>query len=445
MSDRATVTLGAAPPSPAASGPQCSRAIFAGQTQFGPVGAPVICRSMRDYTNMFGARSGGAAMYDAAEFFLSQGGGELVVQRASGPSAVLATVSLSAGAIVVTAKNPGAYYNAYTAAYTTATKTLTLVKGSKTITYTGADAAGLQSAASVDPDVTVTVTSLPGSNVAATNLASGTDDYASVNWTTVLGKIPTFFGSGAVATPGVTASATALTAHAAAAGRLALLSTAQGEAFGTTVTNQNALAANRQFGSYVAGWGAVSDQAGGLKPVDAVVRAATVRAVAMRVFGEGTIPILAAANALVTGWTPLTEPTAAEQASMEAAGVIYHYTTGSGVTIGNWQTADPVNNYAAMRGAQYRDLVNAAAADLRQIGLNFAGLGGSAIYRRQLEVGASGALNAYARWLAAWRVSADPGVSPADNRIALNAALQFTEFAEWVDISLLVAAPDQTI
>jgi len=445
MSDRVTVALGAAPPSPTATGPRAARAIFAGQTQMGPVGGPIICRSMRDYTNTFGVRSGGSVMYDAAEFFLSQGGGELVVQRASGPSAVLATASLSSGAIVVTAKNPGAYYNVYTAAYTTATKTLTLVKGSKTVTYTGADAAGLQSAASVDPDVSVTVASLPASNVTATNLASGADDYANVNWTTVLGKIPTYFGSGCVATPGVTASVTALLAHAASTGRLALLSTAQGEAFGTTVTAEGALASNRQFGSYAAGWGLVSDQAGGLKALDAVVRAATVRAVAMRVFGVGTIPILAAANALVTGWTPIAEPTAAEQASMEAAGVIYHYTAGSGVLVGNWQTADPVNGYSAMRGAQYRDVVNAAADDLRQIGMAFDGLGGSAIYRRQLEIGASGALSTYRPWLAAWRVSADPGASPADNRIALNAALQFVEWAEWIDISLLVAAPDQTI
>ena len=49
-------------------------------------------------------------------------------------------------------------------------------------------AAQLQAAASVDPDVTVTVSSLPA-NVAATNLASGADDYANVNWTTVLGKV----------------------------------------------------------------------------------------------------------------------------------------------------------------------------------------------------------------------------------------------------------------
>ena len=77
--------------------------------------------------------------------------------------------------------------------------TLTLVKG-RTVTYSagaGGTAAQLQAAASVDPDVTVTVSSLPAGNVAATNLASGADDYANVNWTTVLGKVTPAVGPAA--------------------------------------------------------------------------------------------------------------------------------------------------------------------------------------------------------------------------------------------------------
>ena len=35
----------------------------------------------------------------------------------------------------MTSRWPGAYYNAWTAAYTSATVTLTLVKGSRTVTY----------------------------------------------------------------------------------------------------------------------------------------------------------------------------------------------------------------------------------------------------------------------------------------------------------------------
>ncbi|WP_248789277.1 hypothetical protein, partial [Escherichia coli] len=94
-----------------------------------------VVRNLNDYLNTFGARSGGVNMYDAAETFFAAGGGELVVQRAFGATPVTATLGLDSSKIVVTSRWPGAYYDAWTAAYTSATVTLTLVKGSRTVTY----------------------------------------------------------------------------------------------------------------------------------------------------------------------------------------------------------------------------------------------------------------------------------------------------------------------
>ena len=208
MADRITVTTGTVAGLQSPAGPRLSRFIIAGQTQFGPTDAPRVVRNLRDYLNTYGARSGGASMYDAAETFFNAGGAELVVQRAFGATPVNATITLDSK-IVVTSRWPGAYYNAWTAAYTSATKTITIVKGSRTVTYTGTDAASLQAAASVDPDVTVTVSSLPAGNVAATALASGADDFANVNWTTVLGEVTPAVGPGVIAAPGVGSTANA--------------------------------------------------------------------------------------------------------------------------------------------------------------------------------------------------------------------------------------------
>ena len=61
-----------------------------------------MVRNLRDYLNTFGARSGGANMYDAAETFFNCGGGR--TGRAAGvrPTAVNATIGLDSSKIVVT-------------------------------------------------------------------------------------------------------------------------------------------------------------------------------------------------------------------------------------------------------------------------------------------------------------------------------------------------------
>ncbi len=152
MADRITVTTGTVAGLQSPVGPRLSRFIAVGQTQFGPTDAPRIVRNLRDYLTTYGARSGGVNMYDAAETFFNAGGSELVVQRAFGPSAVNATIVLDTNKITVTSKAPGSYYNAWTAAYTSAIKTLTIVQGSKTVAYVGTDAASLVAAGLLTAD-----------------------------------------------------------------------------------------------------------------------------------------------------------------------------------------------------------------------------------------------------------------------------------------------------
>ena len=233
MSDRVSVVVNTSPSSPPTAGPVSGRFFIVGQTQKGST-TPTIIRSMREYMAEFGSRTVCSAMYDAAELALRSGVAELVVARAVGPAAVKATASLESGDLVVTAKDFGAFANAFTAAYTSATKTLTVVTDAGTETYTGTTIAELLTAANASTTVTVTSTNsaLPSSDVSATNLATGTDDYSNVVWSTTLAGITPDLGPGAIATPGVAhgTSGQALCTHASTTDRLALLTVASGSA-----------------------------------------------------------------------------------------------------------------------------------------------------------------------------------------------------------------------
>ncbi len=452
MADRVTVTTGTAAGGNPTGGPRVARYIIAGQTQFGPVSGPVVVTSMAAYAATFGARTGGSNMYDAAEFFFANNGGELVVQRASGPSAVLSTITLDSK-ITVTARHPGAYYDVITAAYTAASTTLTLVKPSGTVTYVGATAAALVAAASQDPDVTVSASALPSGNQGPTALASGADDYGNVVWATVLAKITTAWGPGAVATPGVTASAASLAAHATATRSLGLLSTPQGQAVATTVTAQgNIAAADKQYASYVGFWGTVADGAGGLKVIDGVTYAATVRAKAQRTFGVGTSALLRAAHRLVTGFTPLADVNDTDHTTLNTAGVITARGLANGVGIDVWATAAGVNNNSHLTGAQFRDMVNAIVDEGARVLDQFVGKAGSALELAAAAAALSGVCNAYRPWLTdngdldpGYRVSVSHGASIADNRISATVSLRFVESIDFIDFTVIPASADQNI
>lgn len=450
MADRINVTTGSPAGGRSPVGPRAARFIVSGQTQFGPI-VPTVVQSLSEFTATFGVRSGGANVFDAAEFFFRNGGGELVVQRAYGPGAVKATVSLSAGAIVVTSRAPGAHYNAWTAAFTTGTpKVLTIVKGSKTVTYTGTDAASLQAAASVDPDVTVTVTSLPGSNVAATNLATGTDDFANVSWSTVLGNITNTVGSGVMAVPGVVAANAALAA-AATPRRVAFLTPAQSDAASTVVTSQGSInAANKQNATYCYPWGLVPDGVGGLKVIDGTVYAATLRSRAITVYGLGASGLMRDAHRLVKGYTPLVEVDDSTHTSLLNAGVVTIRTLAGGVGADVWATAEGVNANSKLQALQFRDMVN-AAADLGARALDsFVGQPGTQVVLMAAKSALEGVCEQFRPWLSStgpldpgYRVSIAPG-DVSDSRISATVSLKFAEEIGFVDFTVIAGDAGQS-
>lgn len=454
MADRITVTTGTVAGLQSPAGPRLSRFIIAGQTQFGPTDAPRVVRNLRDYLNTYGARSGGANMYDAAETFFACGGAELVVQRAFGPSAVNATIGLDSSKIVVTSRWPGAYYNAWTAAYTSATKTITIVKGSRTVTYTGTDAASLQAAASVDPDVTVTVSSLPAGNVAATALASGADDFANVNWTTVLAKVTPAVGPGVIAAPGVNGAASALAAHAAANRRIALLSPQQSDSSATVITAQgNITAAYKQYATYVYPWITVPDGSGGRKTIDGVSFAAGLRAVTQRTYGVGDSPIRRSAHILANGAgaQPLTEVDDTTHTSLLAAGVATIRSLPNAVGLDVWATAEGVGANTALAEAIYRDMVNAVADDGARVLDAFIGRHATAAVLADAASAIKGVIeSAYVPYLVGgdgvgYKVAVSNGVDPADNRISAVVSLKFAEEIGFVDLTINAASAAQTI
>lgn len=454
MADRVVVTSGAAAGSRAPVGPRVARFIIAGQTQFGKTTGPEVVRSLPEYQAAFGTRSGGANMWDAAEFFFANNAGELVVQRASGPGAVRATVGLDSAKITVTARHPGAFYNGFTVAYTSATKTLTIGKpgsGRPNAVYSGADAAALAAAAAEDVDVTVTVTALPASDVAATNLATGTDDFANVSWSGVLSRITSLVGPGVMAVPGVPAAASALAA-AANPRRWALLSCSQTDTDAQVITAQNGIAsANKQYASYVNQWVTAKVAGVSSKPLDGVVVAGAIRAASMRVLGVGESPLRRQAHALVTGWAPLREIDDATHTLLEAAGVVTLRTLSSGPGVDVWSTAEGAGGNPNLRSARFRDLVNAITDDAYGV-LDALYVGGTASpdVLSQAQSALKGVCESYVQWLtggdgAGYRVSVSPGASPSDNRISAVISVRFRESIDWVDLAINYADAGQSL
>lgn len=457
MADRITVTTGTVAGVQSPAGPRLARFIVAGQTQFGPTDAPRVVRNMRDYLNTYGARSGGANMYDAAETFFACGGSELVVQRAFGPSAVNATITLDTNKITVASRWPGAYYNAWTAAFTAATCTLTIVKGSRTVTYSaGASgtAAQLQAAVSVDPDLVITVTNLPAGNVSATALATGADDFANVNWTTVLGKVTPAVGPGVIAAPGVNGAASALATHAAANRRLALLTPGQTDSSATVISAQGAItAAYKQYATYVYPWVTVPDGAGGRKTIDGVAFAAGLRAVTQRTYGVGDSPLRRSAHQLAAGAgaQPLTEVDDSTHTSLLAAGVATIRSLPNAVGLDVWATAEGVGANTALAEAIYRDMVNAVADDGARVLDAFIGRPATAAVLADAASAIKGVIeSAYVPYLVGgdgvgYKVAVSNGVDPADNRISAVVSLKFAEEIGFVDLTINAASAAQTI
>jgi hypothetical protein len=373
MSARVTVSTQAIASPPPGVVVDSGQAFIVGQTQRGPAHVPTRVFGLADFRAVFGERSGGTDAYDVVASAFKEGLGSAYILRAVGPTPVAATISLDSAKIVVTAKEYGAFANGWTAAYTTASKTITLVKGDTTVTYTGTTAAELEAAASVDPDVTVTVTSLPSGNVNATALASGTDDYGNVVVATSLAYLDADLGDGAVVWPGKVSSATAsaLQTHCEDTNRLGVLSVAAATSQANAIAAADAVTDGANL---VLAWPhvTVSTNAGDLtiEPTGFVLGA---RARAHAAEGPQASPIRDIYGKAKWATGVEEDTTAAEWASLNTAAVSVIRTSNGNLRLYGWKTLDAPDDVTNLQGAQFRDVINRVAVGAQQIADAFVG------------------------------------------------------------------------
>jgi len=373
MSARVTVSTQAIASPPPGVVVDSGQAFVVGQTQRGPAHVPTRVFGLADFRAVFGERSGGSDAYDVVASAFKEGLGSAYILRAVGPTPVAATISLDSAKIVVTAKEYGAFANGWTAAYTTASKTITLVKGDTTVTYTGTTAAELEAAASVDPDVTVTVTSLPSSNVNATALATGTDDYGNVVVATSLAYLDADLGDGAVVWPGKVSSATAsaLQTHCEDTNRLGVLSVAAATSQANAIAAADAVTDGANL---VLAWPhvTVSTNAGDLtiEPTGFVLGA---RARAHAAEGPQASPWRDIYGKAKWATGVEEDTTAAEWASLNTAAVSVIRTSNGNLRLYGWKTLDAPDDVTNLQGAQFRDVINRVAVGAQQIADAFVG------------------------------------------------------------------------
>lgn len=457
MSDRVSVVVNTSPSSPPTAGPVSGRYFIVGQTQKGST-TPTVVRSMREYIATYGARTVGPAMYDAAELALRAGVAELVVTRAVGPAPVNATIALDTDKIVVTAKSPGAFANAFTAAWTSATNTLTVVTDVGTETYVGATAAALIAEANASRTVTVSSSgTLPSNNVSATNLATGTDDFANVVWADVLATITPDLGPGAIATPGVAHATTgqALATHAKANDRLGLVTTASGTSQSTAVTAAGTIRAytDSTHLAYVWPYVTVPDGTGANRLVDPTAFAAGLRARAQAV-GIGESALAERYARQVVDVEPEIAVTSAGWATANAARISVVRKVAGVTRLYSWQTVAAAK--ANLLPAQYRDMVNALAYGGSVILESYVGQPGTAATYAAAAGELSGFLSGFGAYLEpriangvqvdpGYVVSVSGGFDPADNRISADVSIRFAESVEFVDFTIAVGDANAVI
>lgn len=228
---------------------------IAGLTEKGPL-SPIPVTSLGEAVTKLGARVSYGNVYDALDVFFREGGAKAWVSRVVGASAITATVVLlDAGAaqtLRVSAKGPGAYGNTLNVQVTAGDAggefKLVIsddVLGALEISPSLADKAaavlwGSDSSQYVDV-VDGFASVLDPAVVAATSLATGTDDRASIvtaDWTTAFARFTTELGPGQVSAPGMSSTAiqTVVMAHADATNRVELLDVALDASKATLVT-----------------------------------------------------------------------------------------------------------------------------------------------------------------------------------------------------------------
>lgn len=208
-------------------------------TDRGPVDRAVTCTSFQQWTDTFGGRIASSNSYDCAETFFREGGSRLVCARYVGPAAAIAKFDLlnvsAAATLRVSAKSPGAWGNNLTVEVQAGVGGGTFVlviRESGTIVETSPDladeaAAAVWSTGSKYVDCSDLVGTGDPAVVAATALAGGADDIASITDTQRQAALDLFtkgMGPGQVVLPGDTRTAahTMLRTHAAGKNRHAL-------------------------------------------------------------------------------------------------------------------------------------------------------------------------------------------------------------------------------
>jgi hypothetical protein len=433
------------------------RFFIVGQTQKGST-TPTVIRSMREYVAEFGARTVGSAMYDAAELALRSGVAELVVTRATGPTPVKASLSIDTGKIVVTAKDVGAFANAFTAEWVDADDKLVVVTDVGTESYVGTTAAELIAAANASDTIVVTSSgTLPTTNQVAANLTGGDDDFSNVVWATTLATITPDLGPGAVATPGVAHgdSGSALAGHASTNDRLALLTVASGSSLSTATA---AAATIRGYtgsthAAFVWPHVTVPDGTGAERLVDPTAFAAGLRARAHAV-GIGESALAERYARQVVDVSPEIATTSANWATANAARISVVRTVAGVTRLYSWQTVEAAKTN--LLPAQYRDMINALAYGGSVILESYVGQPGTAATYSAAAGELSGFLSGFAAYLQprisggvqvdpGYVVSVTGGFDPADNRISADVSIRFAESVEFVDFTIAVGDANAVI
>jgi hypothetical protein len=433
------------------------RYFIVGQTQKGST-TPTVIRSVREYVAEFGSRTVGPAMFDAADLALRSGVAELVVCRAVGPAPVKATLSIDTGKIVVTAKDAGAFANAFTAEWVDATDSLVIVTDVGTETYSGATAAALLAEASISTTVTVTSSgTLPAADQAAASLATGDDDFADVVWATTLGTIGPDLGPGAIATPGIahTTTGAALSFHAAATDRLALLTAGAGASLGTASSAAATASAYAGSTHAVMVWPFVTvpDGTATGRVVDSTAFVAGLRARAHAV-GIGESALAERYARQVVDVAPEIDVTSAAWATGNAARLSVVRVIGGITRLYSWQTLTTVSRN--LRPAQYRDMINALVAGGSVILETYVGQPGTPATYSAAAGELGGFLSGFGAYLQpriAAGVQVDPGyvvsvsggIDLADNRISADVSIRFAESVEFVDFTIAVGDANAVI
>lgn len=357
------VTVETAPPG-RDSASAAARGHFAGLTYRGTA-APEVVTSVAEFERLYGPRQSWSVLYDAAAVFFAEGGGELVVSRVVGPSAVSSSVDVDdqqgspETAVTVTAVSAGVWGDDIDVTFangaaTGQTSMTVEYLGVPVEVYTDLSPADLVTASLESDFVRVTIgdTTATGDQarpaVGEVSLASGDDDRGNITddeWAAAFAALDDSYGPGHVAAPGETSGTRLQQAadHAEEFNRVALCDTSSTVA--TAVAAATALRAAASDASYAALFsGGLTARVGG------VVRSVPASAVAAGVIARrdrtgGVNEPAAGVNGTTSTVVDAPVYTAAERNTLTVGGVnAWKSVDGSvrlysfrGVTLGEWK------------------------------------------------------------------------------------------------------------